>query len=109
MAVRYDQKTKDEVVAYINDFNKANKRGGQSAAAAKYGITALTISKWLKAAGGTGKKRGPKPGSSKGTGKGRGRAAGGGSNITAVFERMLAIRKEIDKLQAEFDKLKTQL
>jgi hypothetical protein len=108
MAVRYDQKTKDEVVAFINDFNKANKRGGQSAAAAKYGITALTISKWLKASGGTGKKRGRKPGVTVAAGN-KARAAGKASKITDVFERMLAIRKEIDKLQAEFDKLKTQL
>lgn len=51
MAIRYDQKKKDEVVAFILDYNKANGRGGQTVAAKKYGISPITIGAWLKKAG----------------------------------------------------------
>lgn len=130
MAVRYDQKTKDEVIAFITEFNKSKGRGGQSAAAEKFGITQLTISKWLKGAGIKKAERkraaGEKPAAEevkalgKGRGKGRGRGRGKGrvkapaakaspSSMTAVFQRMLQISQQMESLQAEYEKLKQQL
>ena len=59
MAVRYDQKKKDEVVAFVENHNAKKGRGGQSAAVAKYGISPIMIAAWLKKAGSksAGKKR----------------------------------------------------
>ena len=37
------------MLAFVAEHNKANKRGGQKAAAEEFGVSALTISNWLKA------------------------------------------------------------
>jgi transposase-like protein len=50
--VRYSDAQKKEVVDFVAQYNSANGRGGQSAAAAKFKVTPLTISAWIKAAGG---------------------------------------------------------
>ncbi|MBL9152325.1 MAG: hypothetical protein JNK37_07570 [Verrucomicrobiales bacterium] len=110
-------------MAFITDFNKANGRGGQTAAAEKYGVTQLTISKWLKKAGVKKGGRKPKaaaeaaaPVAKKGRGKGKGKAAvktsgkaKSSGSLDDVFARMIQIRKQIEDLQAEFDALKAQL
>ncbi|MCB1086983.1 MAG: hypothetical protein KDM63_08055 [Verrucomicrobiae bacterium] len=110
MAVRYDQKKKDEVVAFITEYNKANGRGGQSVASKKFGITPLTIGKWLKNAGvKKGGRKGSVPAAPAKKGRGRGKAKGGTSGINAVFQRMIKIREQIEQLEAEFEDLKNQL
>lgn len=48
---RYTPAEKQEVVDYVNQVNAQNGRGGQSAAAKKFGVSVLTVSAWLKAAG----------------------------------------------------------
>lgn len=50
--VRYTDAQKKEVVDFVSQYNSANGRGGQSAASAKYKVTPLTISAWIKALGG---------------------------------------------------------
>jgi transposase-like protein len=49
--VRYSDAQKKEIVNFVSQYNSANGRGGQSAAATKFKVTPLTISGWLKAAG----------------------------------------------------------
>jgi transposase-like protein len=49
--VRYSDAQKKEVVSFVEQYNSANGRGGQSAAAAKFKVTPLTISAWIKALG----------------------------------------------------------
>jgi transposase-like protein len=49
--IRYTDAQKKEVVAFVAQYNSANGRGGQSAAAAKFKVTPLTISAWIKALG----------------------------------------------------------
>jgi len=112
MAKRYDQKTKDEVVAFISSFNDENGRGGQAAASKKYNLNPITIKSWLQKAGvktpgKTGKKH-------KGTKKTR--AAGtvsvsrsAPSSGAGALERMIQIRNEISKLEKEYDGLKAKL
>lgn len=114
MAVRYDQKAKDEVVAFILKYNEENNRGGQSAAAAKYKISPITIGNWLKKAGvKKGAKRKAKSKVDGRTKAGRKAAAGrpklaaaGDTSVAGVLQRMSAIQKEIDALQSEFNALK---
>ena len=45
---RYTDTEKQVIVSYVNDFNAKNGRGGQAAAVKKFGVTALTITGWLK-------------------------------------------------------------
>ncbi len=44
----YSDSQKRSVVKYVNDYNVKNGRGGQAAAARKYGVGSLSIAKWLK-------------------------------------------------------------
>jgi len=48
---RYNAEEKQQILAYVAEINRKQKRGGQKAAAAKFGISPLTISTWIKAAG----------------------------------------------------------
>jgi hypothetical protein len=111
MAVRYDQKKKDEVVAFILNFNEKNGRGGQSAAAKKYKVTPITISNWLKKAGVKGKnkkkKTGPKPGPKK-KGAPRGPRKSSGSK-SSILGRLMKIQTQIESLEAEYEDLKNRL
>ena len=51
MGKRYTDAEKAEVVNFVNEFNASNGRGGQAAAVKKFGVTALTITAWNRAAG----------------------------------------------------------
>lgn len=84
---RYSAEEKGKVVSYVTDHNAENGRGGQSSAAAKFGISQLTIATWLKSAGV----------SSKGT-KGGG---GGKGNMQDKLNSMLSLGQEIEKLEQE--------
>lgn len=46
--VRYTDAQKKEVTDFVSSYNAANGRGGQSQAAAKFGISQLTVATWLK-------------------------------------------------------------
>ena len=48
--VRYTADQKAEALKFIQEFNAKNKRGGQKAAAEKFGITQMTLGNWEKAA-----------------------------------------------------------
>lgn len=99
---RYSADEKAKVVAFVNEHNSANGRGGQSAAAAKFGISQLTIATWLKRAGGA---------STKTT---KSSAVKGG--ITNKLNALQSLGSDIDKLEkelaakrAKFDAIKVTL
>ena len=130
--MRYSDKQKADVVAYVKKYNQENGRGGQSAAKEKFNISPISIANWLTAAGedlpgkGGGKKskssakgkkgRGGRP---KGSGKGkakskRGRKKGSTapsapSALSDRIQRLAEIDREMRALQAEFDQLKASL
>ncbi|HVJ44762.1 MAG TPA: HAD-IB family phosphatase, partial [Luteolibacter sp.] len=88
---RYSAEEKGDIVAFVEKHNAENGRGGQSAAAKKFGISQLTIASWLKSGGAsTGAKRGRKPGS--------GSAAKGGS-FTAKLGALSALAAQIRKIE----------
>jgi hypothetical protein len=121
---KYEQSTKDEVVAFVSQFNAENGRGGQAAAAKKWDLNPITVTSWLKKAG---VKSGPKKSKKvagvksatkvkraytprKVTGKKPGpvpRAAIGGPSD--ALQRMMGIQKEFASLKAEYEKLKGSL
>ncbi len=45
---RYTDAQKQEIVSYVTDFNAKNGRGGQASAVKKFGVTAITITTWVK-------------------------------------------------------------
>ncbi len=97
---RYSDKEKAEIVAFVEKVNAEKGRGGQSAASAKFKISQLTISSWLKAAsGGTS----TKSSSTKG---------GFGSKLnklSALASQIDKAEKELGKLKSQFDALKKSL
>ena len=89
--IRYTPQKKAEVVNFVHAYNAKNGRGGQSAAAAKFGITQLTISAWLK-----------KTGSAPKTGKAAAKSAAG--DVGKVVKDLLAAinlaAKQLAKIKA---------
>lgn len=128
MATRYDQKTKDEVVAYIQQYNEEKGRGGQSAAVNKWKLNPITVKSWLEKAGvetpgkGGKKKRkagrpakaastkAPKaPRAAKAAKAPRAAKADSGDGVSSTLQRMMAIQGQIVALQNEYEKLKGKL
>ena len=136
MATRYDQKTKDEVIAFIQSYNEEKGRGGQSAAVKKWDLNPVTVKTWLSKAGvETPGRRGKKKGKAGKAGKavrspkvaaaksgrkpgrpakvackpGRKPAVVGVGDLAATLNRMVAIRSEIASLESEYARLKAIL
>lgn len=135
--VRYTPVEKAKILKFIEDYDAENGRGGQSAAAKKYGVSQLTLINWKKsdgkpgkvakpAKGGSakvGKKRGRKPGKAKASLKvkkgkrGRkpgkalkaGKASGLAGKVTSILKEMEANEREIAKLTASSESLKQKL
>ena len=129
--MRYDDKKKAEVVAFVKKYNEENGRGGQTAAKEKYKISPISIANWLtkageelpgkggrkkasKAAKATkGKPGRPKGAKSKKGGRGKASVAKSASSATGSTEKQLArlgqILSQIESLQQEFDSLKKTL
>ena len=88
---------------FVRDHDKAHGRGGQAAAAKKFGKSVMTISTWLKA--------GAKPAPQKkvvadkvAPPENKKPAVGGG--VTETLQRMVVIQEEIEGLEAQFEDLK---
>ena len=101
---RYSAEEKQSVVDFVNSHNEANGRGGVTAAVKKFGTSALTISAWVKSSGGTSVGKGRKAAKS---------AASGRSGVLADLSKLDGViatkRKELDALEARFQKLKSSL
>lgn len=102
---RYTAAEKQQVVDFVNQHNAANGRGGATAASKKYGVSQLTVASWLKSSGGDSIRNGRKGG--------RTTASGGRSSVLAELSKLdgviAAKRKELDALEAQFQKLKASL
>lgn len=131
MATRYDQKTKDEVVAYIQQYNEEKGRGGQSAAVNKWKLNPITVKSWLERAGvetpGKGGKKKRKPGrpakdesakapkapraakAAKAAKAPRAAKAESGDGVSSTLQRMMAVQTQIVALQNEYEELKGKL
>jgi transposase-like protein len=59
VGVRYTPEQKKEIVDFVQQYNEAKGRGGQSAAVSKFKVSPITIGAWLKAAGVSKKKGKP--------------------------------------------------
>lgn len=100
---RYSASQKKEVVDFVEKYNADNGRGGQSAAAAKFGVSQLTISSWLKSSGAPALKKGAK--GVKGAKAAKGASKGG---INAKLSSLLALGTQIEKAEKELAQLKAK-
>ena len=101
MAIRYEQNKKDEVVAFVQQFNEEKGRGGQSAAVKKWDLNPITVKSWLEKAGVVTPRRGgtKEPSTpSKST-----------VGVSGTLQRMISIQGQIEALEAEYAKLKGKL
>ena len=104
---RYTADEKQVVVDFVNNYNAERGRGGVTAAVKKFGASALTIASWVKSVPGGAK-------ASKGRGAGSGSSSGSkrGSvlaELAKVDQVIAGKRKELDALEARFQKLKASL
>ena len=107
--IRYTDKEKAEIVQFVRDYDKRNKRGGQSAAVKKFGVTQITVAKWLKADGPAParKKKATSKAGKNAPVAAAARPAPGGT--VAILKRMLAIQEQIEALEGDYAGLKGQL
>lgn len=89
---RYTEAEKKEILSYVEKVNAEKGRGGQSAAAKKFGISQLTIASWLKSASGL-------PAGVRGSAKG---------GINGKLSAMLALGTEIERSEKELAKMKVK-
>lgn len=109
---RYSAEEKNDIVSFVQKYNEENGRGGQSAAAKKFGISQLSVSSWLKASGSaapvTGAKRGRKPGSLNKVKAAPAAAASKGGSYMGRLSTLSALATQIDKAESELEKLKAK-
>jgi len=95
---RYSSKQKAAILTFVDKFNAKNGRGGAAEAARKFGITQLTISKWMKETGS------PSP-----KGKKNVDFSKTIKRITEVHKEMAALQDKLDALRKEYVDLRATL
>ncbi len=98
---RYSNEEKAEILQFVEEFNAKNGRGGQTAAASKYGISQLTIMAWRKVGGGVGRKSIVKASGSS--------LAAKLASLSKLHGQIVGAEKELQSLKAKFDALRASL
>lgn len=96
---RYTPAEKNTIIAFVESHNAANGRGGQSAAAKKFGVSQLTVSGWLKGAGVSGR------GKSSGKGSMQNKLA----TLLTLGQEIAKLDKELSSKRAKFEAIKSSL
>lgn len=107
--VRYTDKEKTEIIQFVQDHDQANGRGGQSAAAKKFGVSTLSIANWSKKTGRKTVAAAPKKKAARKQAAAAPSAGPVSGGVTATLKRMIAIQERLEALQAEYGALKSQL
>jgi len=105
---RYTPEEKQKVVEFVTQANQEKGRGGVAAAVKKFGISALTISAWIKggAAGAEGAAKPGRKGNSEVGSSARAKLLG---QLATLDKDIATRRKELNVLEAKFQRLKEQL
>jgi transposase-like protein len=97
---RYSADERAKILAVVHEVNAERGRGGVTAAAAKFGVSPLTISHWLRNVGILGT-----PGA-------RRRTAGDSGvfrELADLHDKITVKQKELSQLESQFKKLKGKL
>lgn len=119
---RYTPEQKAQVTDFVADYNTEHGRGGATQAIKKFGVAALTISAWMKAAGMNGKvnktSKASKPtkatkGAKKAAPAASTRAAStstsdAGDGMSAKLKELMDLSKQIASSEAELSKLQSR-
>lgn len=100
---RYTAEEKSKIIAFVESHNSANGRGGQSAAAKKFGVSQLTISGWLKGSG-----AGASTGSKAKSGV-KGSMQNKLSTLLSLGDDIEKLDKELSAKRAKFEAIKASL
>ncbi len=99
-ARRYTLPEREKILKYVEEVNAQKGRGGQTAAVQKYGVSALTITSWMR----------KRPASSLAEDSASSNGTGGTlAKLAAIHAGIVAKEKEIAALRAQFDKLKASI
>lgn len=97
-AKRYNPEQKAEILKFIEAFNTKNGRGGQTAAAKKFKVSLLSLSKWVN--------EGPAP--AKSLGRPSKNAAAGSKELDKKLASLKKLNGEIAKAEANLASLKAE-
>ena len=102
---RYSPEEKREVVDFVNRHNAEKGRGGASEASRKFGVSQLTVAGWLKGGSGAGNL----PAAARASGPAGGERGRVLSELSKLDGAIVAKLRELDALEARFQKLKAGL
>lgn len=103
---RYSAEEKQQILDFVAEVNGEKGRGGQSAAAKKFGISQLTISNWIKAGGSPAAAKKARRGVKSSTGDGVGKAI---EKLGELHKEIASRRKELQALEVQFEELKAKI
>jgi len=106
---RYTDAEKKEIVSFVEKVNAEKGRGGQSAAAKKFGISQLTISSWLRAGVSGSGSNGGSVSSAATKSVGRGGMNSKLASLLSLGNEIERAEKELTKLKAKFNSIKASL
>ena len=95
---RYTPKQKSNILLFVDKHNAKNGRGGAAEAARKFGITQLTISKWMKETGAPAPQRKSSVDFNKTV-----------KRLTEIHKDMAEYQSKLDALRKEYVDLKSAL
>lgn len=99
---RYTAEEKNNIIAFITEHNASKGRGGQSAAAAKFGISQITLASWLKKSGVKSKGKSTKAKSAKTkASKSPAKSPVAKGGIQKKLSALLALGQEIEKIERD--------
>ncbi len=96
---RYTIEEKTDVLSYVDSVNAERGRGGQTAAAKKFGISLLTLSNWIRSSAGGGIRT-----SGKSTSMGNTLA-----KLATLHAQIEAKESELANWKQEFDRIKRSI
>lgn len=97
-AKRYTPSQKTEILNFIAQFNNKNGRGGQTAAAKKFGVSQLSLSKWVNE--GTAPARAGRPA--------KGAAVAKSKDLDKKLAQLKKLNGQISKAEQDLVSLKDQ-
>ena len=105
---RYSPEEKQKIVDFVVSHNAEKGRGGATAASKQFGVSQLTVGAWLKSSAAE-----SSPAKAKATRAGSNGSAGTRGKVLAELSKLDGViaekRKELDALEARFQKLKAGL
>lgn len=96
---RYSEEEKEAILAYVDEVNGSNGRGGPAAAKKKYGVSPLTLTAWQK----------KREGAATSAGRKNQKAKNPLKRMGEILDEIDACEKRIQALQKEYAQLRKKI